>query len=502
MNTQWKIILWIIALSVATTSGCGTESTDGVALNEGGDSDWCVEHNIAESACAFCNPGLIEELGWCAGHNVAEAMCWICRPAMIAAYQSVNDWCAGHGLPESQCLDCNPELGLAADAPMESALVSATDEPRYRRAPSVSCNTNLLKVNFERESVAQEAGFEYATVKVQSLSQTLECSAVLEYDANHFAKLSPQMGGLISSVEKDLGQKVELGETLAVIVSPTFGAAKAVYLQSLALEELWSKNHAREMELLSRGVATERDLLEAETSMVESTIARSSAQQKLMGLGLTPAQIDEVARTQDTTSEYRVTAPFAGVVVERRATVGELSDPSEPLFALADVSRMWARLDIFESDMMAVQDGQSVVLHLEGLPGEATAGIITWVSSEIDPRTRTLQARAELENPDGKLRANLFGKAVVTVSDARPTVIVPRSAVQWEGCCNVVFVKDSSTAFHPAKVHLGPKSGSMVEVRRGLNGGESIVTQGSFLLKTEILKGSIGAGCCEAHPGS
>ena len=95
----------------------------------------------------------------------------------------------------------------------------------------------------------------------------------------------------------------------------------------------------------------------------------------------------------------------------------------------------------------------------------------------------------------------MFARAVVTVRDARPTVVVPRAAVQWEGCCNVVFVKESATVFHPTKVHLGPTTGSMVEVRRGLKGGETVVTQGSFLLKTEILKGSIGAGCCEAQPG-
>ena len=80
-------------------------------------------------------------------------------------------------------------------------------------------------------------------------------------------------------------------------------------------------------------------------------------------------------------------------------------------------------------------------------------------------------------------------------------MIVPRDAVQWEGCCNVVFVKESATIYRPTKVHLGPINGSMVEVRRGLKGGEMVVTQGSFLLKTEILKGSIGAGCCEAQPG-
>jgi cobalt-zinc-cadmium efflux system membrane fusion protein len=392
---------------------------------------------------------------------------------------------------------------LAADSSgPEAEEETSGSQPRYRKAPSVTCSTQNLQVTFERETIAQEAGLEFTEVQVQPLSRTVECNAVLQYDGNHFARLAPQVGGLIQSVAKDLGDEVERGEVLAEILSPAFGAAKAVYLQTLASEALWTKNHAREKDLMNRGVATESDLLEAETNLAESRIAKSRAEQELMGLGLSADQIAEVVRTGDTTSKYQVTAPFTGIVVERQASVGELSDPSTPLFAVADLTRMWARLDVYEMDLQEVQADQPVVLHIEGLPGEAVAGRITWVSSHLDPRTRTLEARAEMDNPDGALRANMFAKAVVTVRDSEPTVVVPRAAVQWEGCWNVVFVKDSSTTFHPVKVHLGPAAGSMVEVKRGLSGGETVVTQGSFLLKTEILKGSIGAGCCEVQPGS
>jgi membrane fusion protein, heavy metal efflux system len=503
-----------IALLVAAAAGCGNTTTQEADLAERNqatangtqaaavDADWCAEHAIAESACPFCNPGLINEMGWCAGHEVAEALCWICNPAVIPAYQAVGDWCAGHGLPESRCLDCNPELAAAPPSTEAAEDNGGESQPRYRRAPSVQCATQSLTVNFERETIAREAGLEFATVAVQPLARTLECNAVLEYDGNRFARLSPQVGGLILSVNKDLGDRIEPGEILAVIVSPTFGEAKARYLQALASETLWAGNHVRETDLSNWGMATKRDLLEAETSLAESRIAKSRAEQELVGLGLSFEQIAEVARTEDTSNEYRVTAPMSGVVVERQAAVGELSDPTVPLFSVADVTRMWARLDLFERDIVDVRVGQPVVLHVEGLPGQAVAGRITWVSAQLDPRTRTLQARAELDNPDGLLRANMFARAVVTVRDAQPTMVVPRAAVQWEGCCNVVFVKDTSTTFHPAKVHLGPASGSIVEVRRGLTGGETIVTQGSFLLKTEILKGSIGAGCCEAQPGT
>ena len=417
MNFMAKLFLIALAALALVATGCGevdvgrrrtcrTRPRPGVPAGPAahGDGDWCAEHDIAESACPFCNPGLIEKMGWCAGHNVAEALCWICNPDVIAAYKAVGDWCAGHGLPESRCLDCNPGLAEAEPAGASPAEHELT-KPRYMKAPSVTCTKNLLTVNFERETIAAEAGLEFAEVRVVPVTRTLECNAVLEYDGNRFARLAPQIGGLVQSVEKDLGERVVKGDVLAVIVSPAFGAAKAAYLQAVAAEALWEKNHTREKDLLSRGVATERDLLEAETSLAESRIARSRTEQELMGLGLSSEQIDQVARGRDTTNQYQVIAPFAGVVVERQASVGELSDPSAPLFAVADISRMWALLDVYETDLREIQPGQPAVLHIEGLEGDPVGGEITWVSSQLDPRTRTLQARAELHNPDGVLRA-------------------------------------------------------------------------------------------------
>ena len=182
--------------------------------------------------------------------------------------------------------------------------------------------------------------------------------------------------------------------------------------------------------------------------------------------------------------------------------MGEVVDPSQPLFAIADISRMWALIDIYESDLREVQVGQPVVLRVEGLPGESFAGHITWVSSQLDPQTRTLQARAEFDNSHGLLRAHMFAQASVSVRDRQHSLVVPQAAVQWEGCCNVVFVKKSETDYEPRKVHLGVATGTVYEVLSGVSEGEEVVTQGSFLLKTEILKGSIGAGCCEVAAGN
>jgi cobalt-zinc-cadmium efflux system membrane fusion protein len=470
---------------------------------------FCEEHHIAEAQCPYCHPELVDTLGWCNGHDVPEAFCYQCNPALIPAFQAAGDWCAGHDRPESQCTICNPELDAASKEAADPEQVGfleprrqGPDVPRSQLPPAVHCSTQDLVVQFDSEDIPRQAGLELVPVEQRSLTRTLECNARLDYDGDLHARLTSAVPGIVSTVHHDLGDTVEPGEALVTIRSAELGAAKAGYLQALAAVKLNERNHDREANLLAQGAGTERAAQEAETALAQGRIAVSRTEQELLRLGLSTEQVADVARRADTSPTFVLSAPFAGRVVERAAAVGEVVRPDVPLLALADVSRMWAIVDVFESDILDVQGGQSVVLQVDGLRGQAVPGFVTWVSSHVDPRTRTLQARVEVENPDGLLRANMFATASIAVRDHHPALVVPVDAVQWEGCCNVVFVKRSETLYEPRKVMLGVNTGRVYEVLSGVRAGEEVVTQGSFLLKTEILKGSIGAGCCEVDPGA
>jgi membrane fusion protein, heavy metal efflux system len=498
------ILLILAIFSVLGALGCSHEDVVENKAETKVAAAFCEEHQIAEAQCPFCDPSLIESLGYCNGHDVPEAFCYQCNPALIPAFKAVGDWCGGHDRPESQCYLCNPEFDPARQqeaaqlpvAPSEG-YVSRTQQP-----PSVSCSTQSLVVRFDSPEISSQVDFEFATVTRRPVSKTVECNAEVTYDGHRYARIAAQVPGIIAEVHQDFGAAIQPGDPLVTLLSSHLGAAKSAYLRAGAAVALWEKNQARERDLLDRGVSTERDLLEAETRLVESRIAQSEAEQQLVSFGLSAEAIEIIHDTNDTGTRYVVTAPFAGVVVDRQATVGEIVDPARPLFEVADVSRMWAFIDVYEADLRDIRLGQAAVLQVEGLPGESFAGAITWVSSQLDPKTRTLRARAELDNSQGLLRANMFAHASVAVRDRFPALVVPASAVQWEGCCNVVFVKISSTEYEPRKVHLGISTGAVYEVLGGVREGEEIVTQGSFLLKTEILKGSIGAGCCEVDPGA
>jgi cobalt-zinc-cadmium efflux system membrane fusion protein len=469
----------------------------------------CPEHQILESDCPFCHPDLVEKLGECKEHGVPEALCWICKPSMVIAYKAKGDWCGVHGLPESQCGICHPGRGEAhakaiAGAtgpaqplpPGDVAVVADPDAPRRSRAPSAVCTTEKLRVELASPEIAKSAGFRFEKVGVRKVVETLPANAEFAFVQSTYARLASRVGGTIREVRKDLGDSVAQGDVLAVVEAPELGAAKAEILQAEVMVELWTRNHERERGLLERGLSTQREVISAETSLAESRVALTGAKQRLRNLGVPPEDIEKVVPGKDTSSLVEVRAPLAGIVVEREAVVGEVVDAAKTLFAVADTSKIWAMLDVPEADVSRVRLGQSAVVQVGGAHGERIAGKISWISPRVESGTRTVKARVEVPNPTGELRAGMFGTAEIRVHEGTPLPAVPKSAVQWEGCCNVVFLRKTDQVYLPRKVKLGADLGDFYAVESGVSEGDVVVTDGSFLLRTEIRKGSIGAGCC------
>ncbi|MAE27425.1 MAG: hypothetical protein CMJ87_00395 [Planctomycetes bacterium] len=464
----------------------------------------CAEHKVED--CPFCSPAVIDEMGFCRGHRVPEAVCTKCRDDLEGAFRSEGDWCDEHGLPESHCESCNPgalekyesskaEPSVSTEEP--DLAVLTVDRPRVRSLPSLTCSTDSSTVRLATASVAERVGVLVEKVQRGKLRKTLEAPATVEYDSRSHARLAPRAAGTVVEVSRYLGDEVEAGDVLIILDSAALGAAKSELLHAAARVGLWEKNSQREGALLEKGLSTKKDALGAETKLVESSIALATAEQRLANLGLTADQIAAVKDKGEASSLLNITAPFGGTVVGLDAVLGELVSPEASVIAVADTSKMWVILDVDQAEIRLVERGQAVLLTVEGWTGETLGGRVTWLSSDVDRHTRTVKVRADFDNPEGILRAQSFGTGRIVTRDAEEAVLVPKDAVQWEGCCNVAFERQSPTDFVPRKLRLGYDAGDYYEVLHGLSGGETVVTQGSFILKTELQKGSIGAGCCE-----
>ena len=515
--------MFVIILAIALVGGgAGTywySRTDHAQAAPSADNR--CRHKLAEHQCPFCTPSLVKDGGECQEHHFPEALCWKCHPKLIEAFKVENDWCNEHGRPDSSCSICQDLAGNAKEnhiqnishidahepnekpeAPNESVGKSTEQIQRTLRTPNATCKNTDTIVRFEKTETPRQAGFVYAPVTQEPLARTITRNAEIAYDANHYARLSSRAAGVVAEVRKDAGAKVTRGEVLAVVDSAEMGAAKADFLQGVEMAKLARRNFERQETLITTGVGVQKELNEAESKLAESRIAIARARQRLQSLGLKPEQIEKVETTGDTSSLLELVAPFDGLIVERKssAVVGELADSNGPLFAIADTGSMWGMIDLRPSDLGVVKEGQGVSVSVDGLNGETFGGRLTWISTQLDEKTRTLKARAELKNRDGLLRAAMFGQAKIVTRAGEASTMVPKGAVQWDGCCNIVFVQleGESAAFEPRKVRIGYAADERYEVLAGVRPGEVVVTQGSFLLRTQILKGSIGAGCCDA----
>lgn len=487
-------ISWILAGATAISGVAFAGLASAQSSSSNGTTARCP-HGIDRARCPFCDPSRVERLGMCKEHGVPEALCVKCKPSLEAAFTTAGDWCTEHATPESQCAQCNP----ASARELANRAQAAGEEHRWQREPSPACSTSATVVTLGSPEVVRAAGLEFAEVRAGPLTRTVERNAELAYNANRYARLSSRAGGVVAEVVKDLGDSVRKGEVLATVDSTELGTAKAELLQVIETVTLWEANAKRERALLEKGAGIEREALEADTRLAEARIALSRARQRLRNLGLSKEQVDVVEKEGDTSSLLAVTASFDGMVVERSAVVGEIAEPGKPLLSIADTKVMWAMVDLSEADLAVVKTGQEAAVSVDGLPGRSFPGRLTWISMQIDPRTRTLKARVELDNGDGLLRANMFGRARIGAGDNRLAITVPKEAVQWEGCCNVAFVRvdPEGTTFQPSRLVLAFDAGDRYEVADGLEPGEVVVTRGSFILKNEILKTSVGAGCCE-----
>jgi len=201
-------------------------------------------------------------------------------------------------------------------------------------------------------------------------------------------------------------------------------------------------------------------------------------------------------------------APFDGVVIRQEITIGELVDVTQPSLEIADVRKMWISLDVRQEDAIRLALGQDVSFLPDGSPLEVHSQL-SWISTQTDEKTRTVEVRAIVDNPlvespsggEGAqrlLRQNTFGTGRISVRSKPDTLAVPSPAVQWDGGNYVVFVRKDERRFECRPVQIGTVTDEMTEIQGGLELGETIVTVGSHTLKSEMLRRRMAQGTLNA----
>lgn len=330
----------------------------------------------------------------------------------------------------------------------------------------------------------KSAGIELAAAGPRAISRLISLPGEIRFDEDRTSHIVPRAAGVVETVQANLGQSVKKGDLLAVIASQQISDLRSELAAAGRRVELARTTFERERQLWKDQISAEQDYLLARQSLQEAEIALNNARQKMNALSGS-AQLAGGNR-------YEMRAPFDGVVVEKHLSVGEVVSETSAAFTLSDLSQVWVTFGVFPKDLNKVQVGKPVLVHSTEL-GTQVQGRVAYVGSLLGEQTRTATVRVTVPNPDDAWRPGLFVAVQVATDSYEAEVVVPQSAIQTVEDKPSVFVRNAE-GFQATPVVLGGSEAGFVEIKQGLEAGVQVATTGSFILKSELGKGSAEHG--------
>lgn len=308
-----------------------------------------------------------------------------------------------------------------------------------------------------------------------------------------------------------LGQVVKAGEVLAEIKSDILGDLQDTFLQTYlqnensiqqakAQIEFSKANYNREKFLYQKKVSAQIDYEAARTQYLKDVANVNSlrSQQRTLidtakrryALYDVPAnEVKKMLMGQKIMPYLKVIAPRGGVIIARNLNSGEMVDPSNEIFTIADIHRVWLSGNVYENDLSKVKKGQPITVTVDSYPDKKFNGTINFVSEVLDPTVRTLEVRGEIDNPDSLLRPNMFARMTIDIG-TRNAFAIPSESIQKKGDSNFVYVLVKPHTYEERQVTIGEDNGQYVEILKGLKPNETIATKGTMTLQGKIMKES------------
>lgn len=375
-----------------------------------------------------------------------------------------------HGIPTAECDNCRYEVGMV------------------KLEPSVA-----------------DALVETASVESMSRTSTLRLTGQVQLDQTRVVDVVPTGGGQVKRVFKLLGQDVAEGDVLAVIHSSDLGEAKAQFLEVQARVELANSTFEQEKDLYEKKIGSKADYLGAlnELKAAKAHYAASERRLRLFGLGAEQIYAVSDERENGQFAELVLRAPQAGTIIAQNVSTGALVDTTQSLYTIADLSNVWVWFDVYERDLAALHEhisqGETITakLHVKAFESEQFDAVIDLIGSEVDDHTRTIKVRAQVKNPQRKLKPGMFAEAEISFSLEGTVAVVPSSAVVSDEGKTFVFEHLQDNLWVRRDVQLGRNLGALVEILDGIPNGATVISHGAFMLKSDILREKMGAGCAD-----
>jgi cobalt-zinc-cadmium efflux system membrane fusion protein len=363
-------------------------------------------------------------------------------------------------------------------------LLTGCDQPKEEGKPSApSPQEKRLKLSEEETSTA---GIKTEELNPQPLVDQVVLTATIRANQDRIAHVAPRVSARIVKVNANLGDRVQKGQTLALLDSIELGEAHSAYRQAQSQFALAKADFERAQRLKTDGIIPEKDYLRARSELEKARAALQASSDKLRLLDAAHRGSE-----QGPASIFSVHAPFAGTIIEKHAILGELAQPDKQIFVVADLSSLWIEANLFEKDLARVKVGAQATVSVSAYPGEVFKGRLTYISSTVDKETRAVQARIEVPNPEGRLKPEMFATAAIDTPAQTQALFVPDEAIVLIQGQTTLFVEEGG-GFESRAVELGEKLRGGTTLRAGVKAGERVVVSGAYALKAKLLKSQIG----------
>jgi cobalt-zinc-cadmium efflux system membrane fusion protein len=341
----------------------------------------------------------------------------------------------------------------------------------------------LLRID---PQTAQKLGVRVEAAGSQAGEHRLRLPGSLDFDIERVARVGSVLEGRVVSVMSKVGDRVKKGQRMATLMAPAVATAQAEYLASRAEVAFAGDRVSREEALATRELTTAQELARARSEKAKAEASTSAAEARLRALRVA---VPDGKQSLAESGLIALVAPLDGVVVERSVLLGQYLFPDDTAFVVADLSTLWANVDLFEADVPYLRTGSDVELALDAYPGKVFHGQLSSIEPRLSKTSRSLRARVSVPNPDGALRPGYFVRASIAIPNGSDEILVPSGAVQPLDEDVVFVLRDATLGVYEVRpVLVSRRTAEMAEISEGLSRGESIVVQGAFLLRGEVAR--------------
>jgi membrane fusion protein, heavy metal efflux system len=326
--------------------------------------------------------------------------------------------------------------------------------------------------------------FKVELIDKKEITQSQEISGRIDKNERLLTRIGASVTGRVTEVLAEVGDNVKTGQTLAKVASPELTAAQLAYLRANASTSQAERALDRAKQLIQADVIgfAELQRRESELAIAKAELRASSDQLRLMGVPA--AAISKLSEQGLLSTAANVVTTQSGVVIERKVSQGQVAQPGDQLFTVADLSTVWVIGSVPEQTARSVQLGQKIEITVPALDNRVISGQVIFISDTIAPETRSVTVRTQVDNPKRDLKPQML--ATLRISGAMvSTLVVPSGAVVRESDKDHVYVQTAPNRFRLTRVELGAATDNLRPVLKGLEAGAPVVTQGAFHLNNE-----------------